>query len=152
MRFELDTASVEIEVGGDVLTITGYGIFDSKALAAAIELAWCLREPRPYAGFLIRLDRVTYLRANTLDWRRHATRPEMVPASVSSPGAVVVSRIELARSSSLAMARALEGRVLGVFTDAEKATCWVRSRGAVMRAQVRARTLAPSAEQEEGQT
>lgn len=138
MSVKIGAASVRAwQTEHGIAVVEFFGVVGGREFAHL--LASCVDRITPdHIGFLIRLENAVLLKLDQMEWRRYAT-PRVLDRAHRLPSAYVVPKVRLRAYRRYTMSRALDGAVIGAFSEVPDAQAWLIDRGMTLAAQGRHR-------------
>jgi hypothetical protein len=126
MQLNLDGATVCAGVRDGIATFEFSGAIERATVVTALSLFRAQHRGERPIGSKLRFDRAKFVKG--FDWRLDSIDQN---SKTDLPSVIVVPPRAVEWAVAYAHARAMEGLVIGVFTDPELARRWVRARAAV---------------------
>lgn len=122
MYLDFPCASMHVTRHGAVVVFVFSGVVSRDTIEAGLMQWQCLTPEHDELGYVVRIDRAVWADAGTDDFT--SLRPSAGPLA-ARPMVLVVQPGDEVWFRRLALMRAAEGQVLGVFTCAGEASAWV---------------------------
>lgn len=122
MDLDFPCASMHVTRHGAVVVFVFSGVVSRATIEAGLMQWQCVTPEHDELGYVVRIDRAVWADAGTEDFT--SLRPAAGPLA-ARPMVMVVQPGDEAWFKRLALMRAADGQLLGVFTCAGEASAWV---------------------------